>query len=78
MKMKQTERKREQKENSALAEEIRRVQEILEDVLARLDRCGDPRLLEAAAWELKYYEAKSDWLYARARATGCRAYAYFK
>lgn len=57
--------------NAALVEEIRRLQEAMEQARARLDGSRDPRLLEAGAYELKYLEARQSWLFALARESAC-------
>lgn len=70
--------KEKRKNDGALAEELRRVQEDMDETAELLDRCADPRLLEAAVWRLKYCQAKYDWLLEQARISGCTGADYFR
>jgi hypothetical protein len=49
------------------ADELLRVREAIDSACAVLDECRDPRLFEAAAYELKYLRARQDWLFEAAR-----------
>ncbi len=62
----------------ALVEEIYRVQAAMRAARRDLDVCRNPRLLEAAAYELKYLQAKHAYLFEMARETACTGSKIFR